>query len=185
MKKKFLKTAKEKKENEIKQKLEEKLKEKTIKFLKPKAKNIFLAIKNNKLFLKENVNAKKTIEKESGNKLFVGNIRSEPSVSTWFNQYEIKTFINIRDVREGKEYASRRYHIKLVISYDSPGLKITLNDYVDPSWEYDLMDKVNIREPEVIYPKKKDSFTSKEIEQIWKKYIDRVYCMGEDLLQRI
>ena len=70
MKKNFLKTAKEKKENEIKQKLEEKLEEKTIKFLKPKAKNIYLAIKNNKLFLKENVNAKKTIEKESENKYF-------------------------------------------------------------------------------------------------------------------
>jgi hypothetical protein len=185
MKKNFLKTAKEKKENEIKQKLEEKLEEKTIKFLKPKAKNIYLAIKNNKLFLKENVNAKKTIEKESGSKLFVGNTRSEPKVSTWFNEYEIETFINIRDVREGKEHVSRRYYIVLVISYDYPELCITLNDHIDSEWEYDSIDRANIREPEVIYPKKKDSFTSKEIEQIWKKYIDRVYCMGEDLLQRI
>ena len=186
MKKNFLKTAKEKKENEIKQKLEEKLEEKTIKFLKPKAKKIYLAIKNNKLFLKENVNAKKTIEKESENKLFVGNTKSEGDVvGISFKRYIFETYINIKDVRDDGVYASRRYKIVLVISYDYPELRITLNDYIDYPNEYDWIDEKNIRQPEHIYPKKKDSFTSKEIEQIWKKYIDRVYCMGEDLLQRI
>ena len=185
MKKNFLKTAKEKKENEIKQKLEEKLEEKTIKFLKPKAKNIYLAIKNNKLFLKENVNAKKTIEKESGNKLFVGNCNSEENEGITFKHYIFETYIAIKDVRDDGEYVSRRYKIELVISYNYSKLRITLNDYLSYPNDYDWIDEKNIRKPEHIYPKKKDSFTSKEIEQIWKKYIDRVYCMGEDLLQRI
>ena len=51
----------------------------------------------------------------------------------------------------------------LVISYDYPQLRITLNDYIDYHNEYDWIDEKNIRQPEHIYPKKKDSFTSKEI----------------------
>ena len=138
------------------------------------------------MFLKENVNAKKTIEKESENKLFVGNTKSEGDVvGISFKRYIFETYINIKDVRDDGVYASRRYKIVLVISYDYPELRITLNDYLSYPNDYDWIDEKNIRQPEHIYPKKKDSFTSKEIEQIWKKYIDRVYCMGEDLLQRI